>query len=292
MKCSDIDYKNIPVQSEIISGIVRLDAESHSCFRELDSFVSSDQGVATLVLRVANSALYNRGQKIATIPRAISVLGFNVVRSISMLAFSRSLFAQTRNPLFREHIWQHSLLTALASQSMCAVLGDPRSKDDAFIAGIMHDIGKVLLFTHDQGRYLEVLQCILDTGCSSIAAEQRLLEIDHCQVGREAVTQWKLPERFIDYMGEDLSLVRGEYTADRVRLSLAAANALIRGIGLGARAEPDFGVRKAALVAFGIEEALCDGWLQDEFVEALKSSDTYQLCAKLLNDATTEYRPR
>ena len=71
-----IDYKNIPVHSEIIAGIVRLDVDSNTCFRDLDSYVHSDQGVAALVLRVVNSALYSRGNKITTIPRAISVLGF------------------------------------------------------------------------------------------------------------------------------------------------------------------------------------------------------------------------
>ena len=75
-----INYKNIPVQSEIISGIIGLDVDSISCFRDLDGFVRSDQGVATLLLRVVNSPIYSRGRKIATIPMAISVLGFNVVQ--------------------------------------------------------------------------------------------------------------------------------------------------------------------------------------------------------------------
>lgn len=281
MNCTEIDFRNIPVQSDIISGILRLKAESDNCFRELDSFVSSDQGVATLVLRVVNSPFYSRGQKIATIPRAISLLGFNVIRSIAMLAFSRSLFAQTRNPLFRQHIWQHSLLTALAGQNICRDLGDPGGSDDAFIAGIMHDVGKVLLFTHDQKRYVEVLQQVLDTGCSSIAAERGLFGIDHCEVGREAVIQWKLPERFKDYMGEDLSLPLAEYELDRVRLSLAVANSLIRGMGIGARPAADVESRRSALMPFGVDQDSCDKWLQEEFIEGLMTSDTYLLCANL-----------
>ena len=276
-----IDYKNIPVQSEIISGIIHLDVDSSTCFRELDSFVSSDQGVATLVLRVVNSPFYSRGQKVANIPHAITVLGFNVVRSLAMLAFSRSIFAQTRNPLFRTHIWQHSLLTALAGRRICEGLGDSSGRDDAFIAGLMHDVGKVLLFTHDQRRYLDVLQSVLETGCSSLEAESRILGVDHCQVGREAVVQWKLPERFVDFMGEDLSQPRPEYAVDPVRLSLALANRLIRDIGIGGRQEEDTSLRQAALRNFGVADELSGAWLEDSFLTELMDGDTYRLCANL-----------
>lgn len=276
-----IDFKNIPVQSDIIAGIIRLDVESNNCFRELDTFVSSDQGVATLVLRVVNSPFYSRGNKVANIPLAISVLGFNVVRSLALLAFSRSLFAQTKNPLFRLHIWQHSLLTAIAGQQICQDLGAASSRDDAFIAGLMHDVGKVLLFTHDQTRYLTVLQQVLDTGCTCLEAERSLLGIDHCAIGREAVVQWKLPERFTDYMGEDLSPVRPEYASDPVRLSLALANRLIHDIGIGGREEADTDLRKSALVDFGASPAQCENWLAEGFVTDLMNSDTYQLCGNL-----------
>jgi putative nucleotidyltransferase with HDIG domain len=281
MDCKAIDYKNIPVQSDIIAGIVRLDVESTTCFRDLDSYVHSDQGVATLVLRVVNSALYSRGNTIATIPRAISVLGFRVVRSLSMLAFSRSLFAQTRNPLFRTHIWQHSLLTAIAGQSICATLGDDKHKDEAFIAGLMHDMGKVLLFTHDQDKYLQVIDLVLTQGMPSYEAEQQVFGCDHYQVGCEAVSQWKLPERFIDYMGVNHSIPSPAHATDPVRLSLACANLVVGTMGFGARQLDDREQREQALSLFGIGPAVCAPWLDAQFQEELMSNDAYQLCANL-----------
>ena len=276
-----IDYKNIPVQSDIIAGIVRLDVESNTCFRDLDSYVHSDQGVATLVLRVVNSALYSRGNKIATIPRAISVLGFQVVRSLAMLAFSRSLFSQTNNPMFRIHLWQHSLLTAIAGQTICCALGDDKQKDEAFIAGLMHDMGKVLLFTHDPKKYLEVLNIVLNEGCPSAEAEQRVYGCDHYQVGIEAVSQWRLPERFIQYMGVDLGPQAPGYAVDPVRLSLAAANLLIGTFGIGAIAVADVEARRAALTAYGLPDEACESWLHDEFLQELMNNETYQLCANI-----------
>ncbi|MCX7162700.1 MAG: HDOD domain-containing protein [Rhodocyclales bacterium] len=281
MDCKAIDYKNIPVHSEIIAGIVRLDVESNTCFRDLDSYVHSDQGVATLVLRVVNSAIYSRGNKITTIPRAISILGFQVVRSLAMLAFSRSLFSQINNPMFRMHIWQHSLLTAIAGQTICHCLGDAKQKDEAFIAGLMHDIGKVLLFTHDPGKYLQVLHDVLQQGSPSAEAERRIFGCDHYQVGMEAVGQWHLPERFIDYMGTDLGPQRPGYADDTVRLSLAAANRLIGTFGIGASALTDVEARRSAVMAYGLTAEACESWLEEEFLAQLMANDTYQMCANI-----------
>jgi putative nucleotidyltransferase with HDIG domain len=273
-----IDYKNIPVKSDVIAGIMRLDVESESCFRQLDSYICSDLGIATLVLRVVNSAFYGHGGRIANIPKAISVLGFNVVRSLAMLAFTRSLFALTHNPLFQLHIWQHSLLTALAGQTLCSTLGNAYDRDEAFIAGLMHDMGKVLLFNHSQHRYLDVLT-LIGKGSGSIEAEQRLFGCDHVQVGREAVAQWKLPERFADFMGNDLSTPRPEWKSDAVLTSLAAANYLTRANGIGGHPEPDVAVRKQRLMALGLDDIACEKWVPNAFIMGLMEHDTYKLCA-------------
>ena len=168
MSQTKINFKQIPVQAGIISNIIKLDVESHTCFFELDNLISSDQGVASLVLRVVNSPFYSRGNKVATIPLAVSLLGFSVVRSLALLAFSRSLFSQTKNALFRLHIWQHSLLTAIASQTICHELGYAKLHDEAFIAGLMHDTGKVLMFSHDPALYQNVFKYSIENNCSSI----------------------------------------------------------------------------------------------------------------------------
>lgn len=281
LDCRSIDYKNIPVKSDVIAGIMRLDIESDNCFRELDNYVCSDLGVAALVLRVVNSAFYSHGGHIANIPKAISVLGFNVVRSLAMLAFSRSLFALTRNEMFQRHIWQHSLLAALAGQTICAGIGDANDRDEAFIAGLMHDMGKVMLFKHSQHRYLDVLALVLNKGCASIEAEQRIFGCDHIEVGREAVTQWKLPERFADFMGTDLTTLPPESASDPVLVSLAAANYLARSNGFGAQPDPDIEARKARLAGFGLDSARCATWAQDAFMTSLTENETYRLCASL-----------
>lgn len=277
MSSTKINFKNIPVQAGIISKIISLNVDSNNCFQELDDLISSDQGVASLLLRVVNSPFYSRGNKVATIPFAISLLGYSVVRSLALMAFSRSLFSQTKNALFRQHIWQHSLLTAIASQSVCQLLGNAKLNDEVFIAGLMHDTGKVLMFTHDPALYEKVFKLSFESGCSSLQAEHQFFGFDHYRVGLEAVIEWKLPERFNDYMGRPLA----EQTADTVLQCLSAANYLVKSAGIGGIAVSDAEARHTALLAMGMGEDLCEHLLQEQFIDNLMENDTYKLCANI-----------
>ena len=281
MPPTQINFKNIPVQAGVISKIISLDVESNNCFQELEDLISSDQGVASLLLRVVNSPFYSRGSKVATIPYSISLLGYSVVRSLALMAFSRSLFSHTKNEQFKLHIWQHSLLTALASQMVCEKMGNSKLKDDVFIAGLMHDIGKVLMFSHNSESYANVFKFSFENNYSSKQAEQKYFGFDHYDAGLEAVKEWKLPERFNDYMGKELMMPYADKPSDEVLLSLAVANYLVKSAGIGAKAVNDDESRLAALRASGLNEEVCEQLLHKEFIESLMENDTYKLCASI-----------
>ncbi|GAB5604663.1 HDOD domain-containing protein [Sideroxyarcus sp. TK5] len=270
-----IDFKSVPVQAGVISDIINLDIEASDYFQRLDDLIGADQGVASLVLRVVNSPLYSRGNKVGTIPLAISLLGYSVLRSLALLAFSRSLFSETRHEAFRLHIWQHSLLTAIASQRICQSLGESGNGDEAFIAGLMHDIGKVLMFTQHPKLYQQVFDHMFASDCSSAEAEQRFFGFDHYQVGAEAVREWRLPDRFNAYMGAALSHA---VEANAISTSLMAANVLLKSAGIGARAVETPEARRSGLQACGLDDALCDSLLQDAFIDSLRESEIYKLC--------------
>jgi HD-like signal output (HDOD) protein len=172
-------------------------------------------------------------------------------------------------------------MTAIASQGICHELGDAKLNDEAFIAGLMHDTGKVLMFTHDPGLYESVLKFSFESNYSSVLAEHKYFGFDHCEVGLEAVKEWKLPDRFNDYMGVELSTLRSDQRDDVVLLSLLAANYLVKSAGVGANAVTDNETRKATLIGFGLDETLCDHLLQSEFIEGLMENETYKLCANI-----------
>lgn len=274
-----INYKTIKsTQPEIISRIIEIDEESPNCFREMDRLLRSDQVVASFILRVANSPIYNRSQPIRTLPIAISLLGINIIRSLVILAFSRSVFSKNKNALVRTHIWQHSLLVAIASYNICSELGKSADCEEAFVAGLVHDIGKILLFTHARKDYMDALTYALESDCSSREAEQKFLGTDHYQIGEQAVRAWKLPSQFQLYIGTDLDQLVPGQAENKILLWLAIANNLIKGAGIGAN-PCDLDVRKEKLIAYGLNEEYADYLLDEAFFQKLIDDEIYQFCA-------------
>lgn len=277
MKVHAVDYKNISVNPEIISKITQIDPESNNCFKEIDNLLRLDQSIATLILRVANSPIYNRGKHITTLPVAINTLGVMVIRSLALLSLSRSIFTQSKNELMMRHVWQHSLLTAIASQAICNEIDAAKEGEEAFVAGLLHDIGKVLLFSHCKEKYIEILEYALKNNCTSAEAEMRHLKISHLEVAQQAIKEWKLPAYFGNYIGVDLEQLSTDQMGDKVQKSLAAANSLVKGAGIGSNLW-DQETRKNKLIALGLDSDLSDYLLEDAFLQKLMENEIYQQC--------------
>lgn len=277
--CISIDFRNIKTtQPDIIARIIEIDETSPNCFREMDCLLRADQAVASFILRVANSPIYNRSQPIRTLPIAISLLGINIIRSLVILAFSRSVFTKSKNTLVCKHIWHHSLLTAIASYNLCLELGESAQCEEAFVAGLVHDIGKVLLFSHARKAYMQALGYALEQNCSSVEAERLFLGTDHRHIGLQAVREWRLPAQFSLYAGANLDQLSVEQTENKVLLCLAVANAYVKGMGFGANPlEPEF--LKQNLSAYGLTEELIDPMFEPIYLQTLMNNEIFQYCA-------------
>lgn len=234
--------------------------------------------MTSMILRVVNSPLYSRGQHISTLPAAIGLLGINIIRSLAMVAFGRSVFAKNKNKLIRTHIWQHSLLTAIVSQAICLELGGAHVQEEAFVAGLIHDIGKILLCSHNMADYVAVLNHALDNKCAVAEAERHIYGIDHYQVGGIAVKEWNLPEQFTVYIGTDLNIPPVTAQLDPVQMSIRAANSLVKGAGIGGSlAEPE--ATKKALSGFGLKDELIGHLMDDKFIQDRMANELYRICA-------------
>jgi len=275
MKLSSINYKNIIARPELLAQIISIDVSSDTCFQEMDRLIRSDQGAVSFVLRVANSAMYSRGKHIKTIPHAISLLGIKIIRSLATLYSSRVMFSQYKDKLFQQHVWQHSLLTALACHKICYEMGESQLAEEAFVAGLLHDIGKVLLYYNYPNDYPVILNYVMEHAGSCREAEQKFLEINHNDVGKQAVKEWNLPEHFSDYTSINLESMLPEQTDSQVILFLAIANSLIKNAGYGARTL-EIAERRTKLISLGASEMLSDNLLEDSFLQELTQNDLYR----------------
>ncbi|MBX7058923.1 MAG: HDOD domain-containing protein [Leptospirales bacterium] len=242
-----IDFKKtqLGIQPQVLTGLVSLDSNSNVNFSELDRLVSADQNISALVMKAANSSFYSRGIPIARLQQAIGRLGFNVVRSMAIVASSQQMFEQARYARFRRYVSEHCMVTALIARQLAVKLGRKDLAEEAFVAGLLHDIAKVVMNAHDRQKFIATLDIIEKEQASGVEAERQIFGFDHHQVGAMIVDEWKLPHLFKAALSEH----EGQpqlHRPDREERELAIlslvgyANAIAHKIGYGGgENEPD-----------------------------------------------------
>lgn len=154
--------------------------------------ISRDQALAAKTLRIANSSFYGLSHKVSTISQAITVLGFDNVRSIVAAAFVIDCFSNPGHASFDfPAFWRHAIGSALCAKMLAQRRG--LNQNFAFISGLLHDIGKLVLVTYFPEQYAAVIGHRAASDCYMLDAEREVLGIDHAMVGRALAERWKFP---------------------------------------------------------------------------------------------------
>jgi HD-like signal output (HDOD) protein len=160
---------------------------------ELCNLIRPDLAFSTEVLRIANSPLVAFSKDITNVLQASMLLGFRRLRSVVITVGLRAYLARGFTPLL-ESCWRHSIA--------CAIIGERAAKacvldkEFAYTAGIMHDIGRVVLAVSMPNEYAGVVERGAGQPRDLLAVERALCGIDHCEVGGTLVREWVLPEAF------------------------------------------------------------------------------------------------
>jgi putative nucleotidyltransferase with HDIG domain len=151
--------------------------------------VALDPGLAARLLRMANSAFYGMSGRIASVHDAIQVIG---LRTVETLLMAETVTRQMQRPPSKvfdfRGFWEHSLGTAICAQELAQELGI--YKDQAFTAGLVHDIGSLALASYYPGPLASVLRATRARDCVQFEAERSELGIDHAQVGGWIAEHW------------------------------------------------------------------------------------------------------
>jgi len=159
--------------------------------------IGNDQALAARTLRVANSPFYGMQGRIDTIAEAITVLGFVNVRSLVTAAGIASAWPTSKATGFEAGIyWRHCLGAA-----SCAATLAPHARlrpDRLFLAGLLHDIGRLVLVVTHPAVFAEVQLRRKQGDCLLIDAERAVLGFDHAQIGSALCRHWRIPESIAD----------------------------------------------------------------------------------------------
>ncbi len=175
--------------------INQLVEDPNSSIADIARAVSQDPSFTVRLLQVANSPFYGFSSSIDTVAKAISVIGTSQIRSLALSMSVAKSFADLPNDLVSmDNFWRHSLYCAVIARILARQAGkcDPEA---VFTAGLLHDIGDLIIFNRLPEQAKEALLLVLDQvdDLPIYEAEQQVLGFDHSQVGMELARQWHLP---------------------------------------------------------------------------------------------------
>lgn len=184
--------RELPSLPIIVADLLAQLGDDNADSRMLADKLARDQALTAKTLRLANSSFYGLQHKVGTIGQAIAILGFDSVRTLVTAAAIIGNFSAIRCGGFDFHrFWHHGVATALAAKALARQL--QLNQDQAFLAGLLHDIGRLILVIHSPAQYTQVLQYRKLHDCSVMVAEQALLGLDHGMAGRALAEHWKFP---------------------------------------------------------------------------------------------------
>lgn len=174
--------------TELLASIDDPDADTEAIARR----VARDQGLTARILRVANSPFYGQSRHIASIADAVILLGLRSVRALAVAASFTSVFkvgSDAESEL--RSFWKHGIAAALCARLLAARLGV--AEEEAFISGLLHDIGRVALVVSFPRHMAAVAAYRQERDCQPIDAENAVLGLDHALVGRLMTERWRFP---------------------------------------------------------------------------------------------------
>jgi len=160
---------------------------------QLENILSEDSALASKVLMIANSALYNFPSKIDTILNAISIVGHKQLNDIILSCSVVSMFKDLpQDVIDMDMFWRHSLSVATASRILASSRRE-QNIEKFFTAGLLHDIGKLIMFSEIPSKASEVLQRCSESNELAHKVEQDIIGFDHAKLGSMLLQKWKLP---------------------------------------------------------------------------------------------------
>jgi HD-like signal output (HDOD) protein len=188
--------KDLPPMPQTTFKAFELIKNPHSSYEDLAKVLETDQAIATRVLRMANSPYYGMSGKVSSIKYASAVLGLKTIEELIVMAGSSKVLGKRLEGYGMEagDLWQHSLGVAFGSK-IIASKKNPSMANDAFSAGLIHDVGKLALDLYILERKQVFTTFLSSNGNGTfLHAEREILGFDHAEIAYELCINWDVPQ--------------------------------------------------------------------------------------------------
>lgn len=229
-----LGLSTIPLMPQAAQHAFELTTNPRAEAHDYIEVIEADESLSAKVLKIANSVFYDRGGGSKTIAEAVAVVGISELQGLLNATALANVFP-VRTP-FRNQLWAHDVATAITARLLARTLL-PSCIDQAFLAGLMHDIGKLLMLHRLTTSYERVLKQAAGAGIISTEAEAREYPFDHTEVGQLLAERW-------NFAAELTTVIRTHHQDWEIHphLSLTgiikASDILTHALGLTAHSEP------------------------------------------------------
>lgn len=189
----------LPTMPEVLLRLNDVIANPDASAADVAKVVAADPAVATNILRIVNSAYYGLQVRVSSVSLAISVMGFNMTKKVALKAAVFSAFGKKREKI--QHFdpvvfWRHAVYAGVAARILATASDRFRDMhpEDAYIAGLLHDIGKIILMDKIAPRYLAMLRKAVQQGRVETDVETEDFGFTHADAGSVLAIKWSLPE--------------------------------------------------------------------------------------------------
>lgn len=190
--------ENLPTLPEVANRLLKIINDPTTTAVDVANLISRDLSLTSKVLRLANSAFYGIPRTVTTVQNAVVILGLKVINTMVFSITVVKMFpGDGRNELFsRKKFWAHSLACAVLSRQLALrmrkfTLFDP---EECFCAGLIHDIGRVVLDQYFHENFLKAIQKAMQSKVSLLQAENEIFGFNHTDVGDWLTSRWELPQ--------------------------------------------------------------------------------------------------
>ena len=199
LKNRSYSVNNLPSVPSLLVELLDLCHADNANFELFSTAIKKDIGLTAKILQVAHSPVYRQWNKITDVRRMLIILGLTNVKNIVTTCAIQQFFANFTKEFDKnvQFVWLRSLVCANLSERIAKLVGYEKS-GEAFLAGLLHQVGMLLLLLNREADYLPILNRYYEKTENFCFLEQEKLQVDHCEIGAALVESWALDSFIAD----------------------------------------------------------------------------------------------
>jgi len=234
-----VKIDKLPELFHVAVRIARMLDDLNVDVNDLSKVISTDQALTTQLLKLCNSAHYGFSRKIVSLNDAVAKLGFKTLKSLVFVAISHGVLNHELKgyDLGKGELWKNSISCAVYSRYLAKTV---RYKDPetAFTAGLLRDIGKLMIHEYVGVNYNEIIKVVNSQNITFSDAEKKILGFNHCEIGSAVANKWNFPVVLVDaikyHHTPDLAVKEGCQDIDLISIvHIADTATMMFGTGIG-----------------------------------------------------------